>query len=407
MKILSDNKQLLKTVDAETLLATPLKPIRFVVDQLIPQGLHILAGSPKIGKSWLMLQLCLQVSKGEPLWEYDTNKCDVLYLCLEDTYNRVQNRMFHISDEASSNLHFAIAAKLIDNGLKEQIENFISLHPDTGLVVIDTFQRIRGMSFNTNAYANDYCDTALLKSIADKHGIALIVVHHLRKNTADDPVMMISGSTGISGGVDCNYVLVRDKRSVDTAKLVVSGRDTEYQEITIKFEHCTWQFISCEKSEDIAKRETPAIIFQLVEFMKIQSDWIGNATELLTAMGNSDTPYNTVTKLINQFHNSVLAENCITYAYRRDGGKRYISLKYKADCDSYDSNDSYIPIEKQLSQPSQLSPKDIEDIAQSENILLETEKECKSKILCDENCRNLTKHSASPRQGTQDFACKV
>ena len=391
MRTLSEKKQLLKTVDAETLLATPLAPIRFIVDKLIPQGLHILAGSPKIGKSWLVLNLCLQGSIGESLWEYDTNKCDVLYLCLEDTYNRIQNRMFQISDEAPDNLHFAIAAKLIDNGLREQIENFIKLHPDTGLVVIDTFQRIRGMNLNANAYANDYCDTALLKSIADKHGIALIVVHHLRKNTADDPVMMISGSTGISGGVDCNYVLVKDKRSADTAKLIVSGRDTEYQEITLKFENCLWQFVSCEKAEDIVKREIPTIIYQLVEFMKKQIEWIGNATELLIVMGNEDTPYNTVTKLINQFHNTVLAENGITYAYRRDGGKRYVSLKYKADCDSYDSNDSYIPTQKELSQPSPQG----------------TEKECKSIVLCDENCKNLAKHSASPRQGTQDFACKV
>ena len=60
----------LKTIDADTLMTTPLPAIRYVVDQLLPQGLHILAGAPKVGKSWLALWLCLCVSKGEPLWGF-------------------------------------------------------------------------------------------------------------------------------------------------------------------------------------------------------------------------------------------------------------------------------------------------------------------------------------------------
>lgn len=114
---MSDEKQLLKTIDAETLLATPLEPVRFIVDGLLPPGLHILGGSPKVGKSWLMLWLCLKVATGESLWEFSTHRCSVLYLCLEDTYNRIQNRLFQITDTAPDNLHFAIVAKQIDTGL--------------------------------------------------------------------------------------------------------------------------------------------------------------------------------------------------------------------------------------------------------------------------------------------------
>ena len=69
-------------MDGETLMNTVLPPIRFVVSQLLPQGLHVLAGAPKVGKSWLSLWLCLQVAKGEPAWEFSTTQGDVLYLCL-------------------------------------------------------------------------------------------------------------------------------------------------------------------------------------------------------------------------------------------------------------------------------------------------------------------------------------
>lgn len=109
----------LKTVDAETLIAQPLKPIPFIVDKLIPPGLHILAGSPKIGKSWLMLWLALNVAQGERVWKHDTTPCGVLYLCLEDTYNRIQNRLFEIADTAPDNLHFGVMADRIGSGLNE------------------------------------------------------------------------------------------------------------------------------------------------------------------------------------------------------------------------------------------------------------------------------------------------
>lgn len=78
----------LNTIDGETLMTTPVPAIRFVVDQLLPQGLHILAGAPKVGKSWLALWLCLCVSKGENVWGFATAQCSVLYLCLEDSYAR-------------------------------------------------------------------------------------------------------------------------------------------------------------------------------------------------------------------------------------------------------------------------------------------------------------------------------
>ena len=90
----------LTTIDGQTLLNTQLETPRFVVSSLIPMGLHILGGAPKAGRSWLMLWLCLCVSKGENLWNYQCRKGTALYLCLEDSYERIQSRLLDITDDA-------------------------------------------------------------------------------------------------------------------------------------------------------------------------------------------------------------------------------------------------------------------------------------------------------------------
>ena len=85
----------LKIINADNLLYTTLTESEFIVDEILPVGLHIFCGAPKVGKSWLMLDLCIKVSKGEEIWNLKTNKCDVLYLALEDTHQRLQKRLFN------------------------------------------------------------------------------------------------------------------------------------------------------------------------------------------------------------------------------------------------------------------------------------------------------------------------
>lgn len=133
--------QKLKTVDADTLLYQPLDKPCFVVDGLIPTGLSLFCGSQKIGKSWLMLKLCLCVSQGSPFWEMPTTQSDVLYLCLEDTFYRIQNRLFKLTDEASGRLHFAVASCKLTDGLVGQLEDYLKAYPKSRLIVIDTLQR--------------------------------------------------------------------------------------------------------------------------------------------------------------------------------------------------------------------------------------------------------------------------
>ena len=112
----------LHTINAEELQNRTYEPTHFLVDELIPEGLHILAGAPKIGKSWLALWLCLCVSQGQPLWNFAVTQGEVLYLSLEDSFQRIQTRLFDLTEDAPPTLHFAIMADTLKHGLEQQIE---------------------------------------------------------------------------------------------------------------------------------------------------------------------------------------------------------------------------------------------------------------------------------------------
>lgn len=232
--------QKLNMVDAETLLYQPLDKPRFVVDGLIPTGLILFCGSQKIGKSWLMLKPCLCVSAGLPFWEMETKA--VLYLCLEDTFFRIQDRLFRLTDEADGRLHFAVASCKLSDGLIVQLEDYLKEYPDSRLIVIDTLQKIRAAS-KDNAYASDYGDISKIKEFADRHSLAVIVVHHIRKQNDSDVFNKVSGTTGLTGSADATFVLEKETRASDTARLYCVGRDTPYQEFTLRFRECSWELV--------------------------------------------------------------------------------------------------------------------------------------------------------------------
>ncbi len=332
----------LKTIDADTLLSTPMDKTLFVVDGLIPQGLSVLSGSSKIGKSWLMLWLSLQVARGQPVWEFETHKSDVLYLCLEDTYARIQNRLYKITDEAPSELRIATTSFQIGNGLEQQIEQYLFDFPNTKLVIIDTFQKVRD-SKNTGGksgmYAGDYDDVSALKNISDKYGIAVIVVHHVRKlKDVSDPFNEVSGSTGITGAADTNFVLKRSRVN-ETGTLLATGRDIEYQELTLKFNSKShlWELVERKNMEDIRCEEIPKFILRLVDFISEMKEWQGTATELITQMNETEVTPNVVTKMLARFSAEVLQPQGVEYKTKRTGTSRLIHLK---KCDSNDENDN-------------------------------------------------------------------
>lgn len=154
---MNETKNMLTVVDGETLMDMKLPPTKFCVETLLPQGISILGGAPKIGKSWMVLDLCVRIAKGEAIWNLSTQKGTTLYLCLEDPLNRIQQRLCMLTDEVPENAYFATAAGTLADGLCEQIRNFVSEHPDTVLVAVDTFQIVRTNTTDTS-YANDYDD---------------------------------------------------------------------------------------------------------------------------------------------------------------------------------------------------------------------------------------------------------
>ena len=98
-----------------------------IINGLLYPGTYLFVGAPKVGKSFLMAQLAYHISTGTKLWNYDVSKGSVLYLALEDNYQRIQNRMSRMFGvESSDNLYFACNAHQMGCGLCEQISQFIS-----------------------------------------------------------------------------------------------------------------------------------------------------------------------------------------------------------------------------------------------------------------------------------------
>ena len=187
-----------KAITAEELLSTPLPPVKWIIPGLLPAGLALFAGPSKAGKSWLTLWLCLQIAQGNPVWNREIEPCTVIYFSLEDTFNRLQNRIFQLIDggDAPERLILQTECPSIGQGLEEQVEALVHTYHDVGLIVIDTLQKVRLSDGNGGMYANDYKEAGALKKLADKYGICILLIHHLRKQTASDPFDQISGSTG-------------------------------------------------------------------------------------------------------------------------------------------------------------------------------------------------------------------
>ena len=328
------NPNRLLTIDGETLMSKPLQPLNFVVDTLISQGLHILAGSPKVGKSWLALWLAVTVAKGEPVWGLPVKRGTTLYLCLEDSQLRIQNRLFDVTEDAPPNVYFCTESRILGDGLEEQLRRFLAEHPDTSLVIIDTLQMIRGTTYD-NTYANDYRDLSALKKLADAHGIAILLIHHLRKEKADDVFNRISGTTAISGAVDASFTLVEEQRGSGRARLSCIGRDIEYRELELRRNaDNVWEVTadSCQHPELLGDR----IIFLLSELLRSRSEFIGTPTELAQRIdpdgSEGVTPKNVSRKILQSV--AALSEIGITAVVRRSNGKRLVELRRADSADS-------------------------------------------------------------------------
>lgn len=326
---MNERKNMLTVVDGETLMDMKLPPTKFCVETLLPQGISILGGAPKIGKSWMVLDLCVRIAKGEAIWNLSTQKGTTLYLCLEDPLNRIQQRLCMLTDEVPENAYFATAAGTLADGLCEQIRNFVSEHPDTVLVAIDTFQIVRASNTDTS-YANDYDDVRQMKQLADELEISILLVHHLRKQGDGDPLNKISGTTGISGAMDAIFVLDKSKRNADTATLVCTGRDIEYREMEMKLskENCVWNLVS--DSLENPKLILPDEMVSLTQFMKTQKSFSGTNsefTELFNSYYGKKLSAKSLKQMMNRWRYS-LEEQGVQFTNRRSNGQRLVDISY-------------------------------------------------------------------------------
>lgn len=328
----------IQLIDAETLYYKPLEHPKMLIDGVLSDGLAIMAGDSKIGKSWMVLWMCLQISKGEPVWGLPTRKTDVVYLALEDREWRVQQRMQDLTDTPPDNLQFGFSCGQLGAGLESQIEDVLKDYPSTGMLFIDTLQMVRdNVSAKVNAYAQDYKDLSSLKKIADNHGICIFVVHHTRKERDGGNIFNdMTGSTGIMGVADTGMILRKDDRFGDNATLCITGRDVEEKKLKMQMRGVKWEITEELSADDLRKERIPDFVFKVVDFLFEHRQFEGTVTELLAAVDNTELKPNVASKYLTHFYSEVFAPMGISYEYRKTAAARIISLALN---DGADGND--------------------------------------------------------------------
>jgi hypothetical protein len=239
---LSSTKSARPSDDGECTLAEleakHFEPIKWIVQDYIPEGLTVFAGRPKIGKSWLMLNVALGVARGTEALGKFVQKGDVLYCGLEDGERRMRSRVEKILGPAikdwPANFTFRHRLDPIDAGGLDTIEQWLIAHPKRRLVVIDVLGRVRGMkNAREEQYQYDYRLIAALQELATRYSVAIVVVHHVRKTDAEDVLDTVSGTTGIAGAADTVIVLGKTEHGV---RFYLRGRDAEEQDKLIEFD---------------------------------------------------------------------------------------------------------------------------------------------------------------------------
>lgn len=280
----------LSTISAVELQHKDIPPVKWLVQDLIPAGLTILASPPKYGKSWMSLDLCLSLSTGADFLGYRCNRAGTLYLALEDSERRLKTRMNKLlcGRQAPPGFDFATTAPTLSTGLLDALEGYILEHRETGLIILDTLAKVRDMGGGRDVYGKDYADVGALKKFADAHNIALLIIHHLRKMADNDDVFnRIGASSGITGASDTMMTLTKKKRTDENAELSVTGRDVQENDLILRFDKDTCRWVN-EGDVDTVKQRQAAeqyaenpIVKTIHHLLGKYGSWSGSSTELL------------------------------------------------------------------------------------------------------------------------------
>ncbi|MFK4657079.1 AAA family ATPase [Bradyrhizobium japonicum] len=243
----ANDNQKSKFIDGQSLMQMEFEPIKYVIPGYVAEGLTILGGRPKLGKSWLSLDWVVAVATGGRSLGVDCDQGDAFYLALEDNQRRLQDRLKVVLPKMKSmrpdlsRLSFLTEAPKIGEGLVEILDTWRIRAEEPRLIVVDTLAMIRPpKGRNQDSYAADYAALSPLQQYASQHRLALVVVTHVRKMEASDPLEMISGTNGLTGAADSIMVL---DRAADGPKLYGRGRDVEEVEKALRFDGGKWSVL--------------------------------------------------------------------------------------------------------------------------------------------------------------------
>lgn len=299
-----------------------------IIEGLLYPDSYIFAGSPKQGKSFLMLQLCYHVSKGLPLWGHPVNQGTVLYLALEDDYPRLQQRLFKMFEEhASEHFYMATWAKKVGEGLEEQLKGFVKEHPNTNLIAIDTLKLVRALGPNQSSYDDDYDFGIAITRLAHQLGVCIIVVHHTNKKEYRDIFDKLSGTKGLYGSFDAAMVLEKPESHAKKANLYFQGRDQIETMIELEKDMKTLQWLFLSESTELWKEPPDPILDAVSLAVSIDHpEWNGTATDLVAQLGIDIKP-NQLSVRLNINAQRLKDEYNIHYQNTRSHAGRKITLQ--------------------------------------------------------------------------------
>lgn len=231
-------------IDAADLLALELPPLRLIVPGLLPEGTTILASPPKVGKSCLVYQVAVEVAIGGELLGQRVTPGSALYLALEDGQRRGQARLRAALGDRTmprGRLEVRWSARPIGEGLEDDVARWLDTRRDAALVAIDTLQKVRPRSSGRRGqYEVDVEDLGRLQALFRDRPVALLIVHHSRKDArSDDFLAAVSGTYGLTGSAD-TIVVVRRKRLEPFGTISVTGRDIAEAELSVRFDGMLW-----------------------------------------------------------------------------------------------------------------------------------------------------------------------
>lgn len=318
-------------VTSEEVMDMEFREPVFLVDGLLSKGLTLFVGTSKIGKSWLALWLSHQISMGKPVWSFASRQCEVMYLCLEDTLDRLQRRLIEVTGGETGTIYLATHAEIMGNGLEEQLTGFLTRHPKVGLIIIDTLQKIRELGSEKGGYAGDYNAMTRLKSIADRFGITILTIHHTRKAKSSDPFQMVSGTTGLMGCADNTFVMLKDDRASDRVKLFGTGRDLRDMELDLCFRKNPMDWTLEDSSVGSFKPARDRELCQVAAFIREKQTWEGTASDLVAALTARESDFevkpNALVRILNA-NRSLLPEHySLQYQSKRIGNAKLLILQ--------------------------------------------------------------------------------